>query len=52
VVIRGADGATLFASEVFTGPALRTQAAPALAPGRYAFICAIHPDMNGNLTSR
>jgi plastocyanin len=52
VVIQGADGQTVFASEVFTGPALKSQAAPALAPGSYTFFCAVHPDMKGTLTER
>jgi plastocyanin len=51
VVIQDASGQTVFASEVFTGPALRTQAAPALAPGSYTFTCAIHSDMKGTLTA-
>src|SRR4051794_27643638 len=52
VVIRDASGEALFSSEVFTGPALRTQAAPPLAPGSYTFTCAVHPDMKGTLTAR
>ncbi len=51
VVIQDANGQTVFSSDVFTGPALRTQAAPALAPGTYSFTCAIHSDMKGTLTA-
>jgi plastocyanin len=52
VVIQDGNGQTVFSSDVFTGPALRTQAAPALAPGSYTFTCAIHSDMKGRLTAQ
>jgi plastocyanin len=52
VVIHDASGQTVFASDVFTGPGLRTQAAPSLEPGSYTFVCAVHPDMKGTLTAR
>ena len=51
VVIQDASGQTVFSSDVFTGPGLRTQTAPALAPGDYTFTCAIHSDMKGTLTA-
>src|SRR3954447_18630941 len=51
VVIQDGSGQTVFSSDVFTGPALRTQAAPALAAGAYTFTCAIHSDMKGKLTA-
>ena len=51
VVIQDANGQTVFSSDVFTGPGLRTQAAPTLAPGNYTFVCAIHSGMKGTLTA-
>jgi plastocyanin len=51
VVIADGSGQTVFSSDVFTGPGLRTQAAPALSPGSYTFTCAIHPEMKGTLTA-
>jgi len=50
VSIRG-DG-VLFVGETFQGPARRTYVVPALPPGEYTFICDVHPDMRGTLTSQ
>jgi plastocyanin len=50
VIIKDSSGATASASDVFTGPATRSQVEPALAPGTYAFLCAVHPQMQGTLT--
>jgi plastocyanin len=36
---------------VFTGPATRWYAAPALAPGTYRFVCDVHPSMTGRLVA-
>jgi plastocyanin len=51
VVIQDGNGQTVFSSTVFTGPALKTQDAPALAAGSYTFTCAIHSEMKGTLTA-
>lgn len=51
VVITGADGQTIFASDVYTGPGVHSQPAPALAPGSYAFSCAVHQGMKGKITA-
>jgi plastocyanin len=38
-----------FDGEVFSGPATRWYAVPALAPGAYTFICVLHSNMTGRL---
>ena len=35
--------------EIFSGPAQKTQAVPALAAGTYFFRCDVHPDMKGSV---
>ena len=37
--------------EIFSGPAQRTQAVPALAAGSYFFRCDVHPDMQGSIVA-
>ena len=39
----------VFEGAVFSGPATRWYAAPALAPGEYTFLCQVHPSMTGRL---
>jgi len=46
-----AGHARLFEGAVFSGPATRWYAVPALAPGEYTFVCAIHPNMTGRLVA-
>jgi plastocyanin len=36
-------------TRVFSGPATRWYAVPALAPGEYTFLCQVHPSMTGRL---
>lgn len=48
---RDAGHARLFEGAVFSGPATRWYAVPALAPGEYTFVCAIHPNMTGRLVA-
>ncbi len=43
-------GAEVFKGEVFPGPAQKTYDVPALKAGAYAFVCSVHPNMNGTLT--
>src|SRR5512140_308497 len=45
-----AGGAPVFTSDVFSGPATKTFAVPALAAGTYTFRCDVHPGMSGTLT--
>lgn len=37
--------------EIFSGPAQKTQAVPALAAGSYFFRCDVHPDMQGSIVA-
>jgi cytochrome c oxidase subunit II len=50
VEIKGADGSVAFKGDIITGPAEVDYAVPALAPGSYAFLCTVHPNMTGTLT--
>ena len=43
-------GAELFKGEIFPGPAQKTYDVPPLKAGAYAFVCSVHPNMNGTLT--
>ena len=43
VTIVGSDGNPVFVGEIFSGPESKTYNVPALAPGRYAFRCDVHP---------
>jgi plastocyanin len=47
VSIADATGSVVFAGEIFSGPAIRRYAVPALEAGRYAFRCDVHPGMAG-----
>jgi plastocyanin len=47
------DGEALFTGEIFTGPRVKEYAIPALAAGRYQFVCDVHPQqMTGTLVAR
>jgi plastocyanin len=39
----------VFLGDVFPGIETRTYDVPALAAGEYAFLCTVHPTMNGVL---
>ena len=43
VAVVGADGQPIYVGEIFSGPGSKTYSVPALAPGRYAFRCDVHP---------
>lgn len=51
VTIRRA-GTIYYQGELFGGPASRTYVVPPLPAGQYEFICDIHPEMVGTLTSQ
>ena len=52
VTIVGPDGQPLYVGEIFSGPGSKTYVVPALAPGRYAFRCDVHPlSMVGNVVA-
>jgi plastocyanin len=50
IVISDAAGTKVFEGEVITNQQVTYQV-PALAAGTYPFICAVHPDMKGNVTA-
>jgi len=43
--------AKISVGEVFSGPAQKTQAVPALAAGTYFFRCDVHPEMKGSVVA-
>ena len=45
-----ATGPEVFRGEIFPGVDVRSYAVPALPAGTYAFVCSVHPNMNGTLT--
>ncbi len=45
-----ATGQEIFKGDIITGPAQASYTIPALAPGTYAFVCSVHPNMTGTLT--
>jgi cytochrome c oxidase subunit II len=45
-----ATGPEVFQGEIFQGVDVRSYAVPALPAGTYAFVCSVHPNMNGTLT--
>ena len=44
-------GERRFEGAVFSGPATRWYAVPALAPGTYRFVCDVHSNMTGRLVA-
>ena len=55
VVIKDPSGTGVSIGDTapFTGPATRSYAVPALAPGDYTFLCEVHPStMTGTLTAK
>jgi plastocyanin len=51
VAINDANGAEVFKGEIFPGPGTRDYSVPALKAGSYKFMCTVHPNMTGTLTS-
>ena len=49
--VRITGGERRFEGAVFSGPATRWYAVPALAPGTYRFVCDVHPSMTGRLVA-
>jgi plastocyanin len=47
----GGGQTSTFEGAVFSGPATRWYAVPALAPGAYTFRCTVHPSMTGRLVA-
>ncbi len=50
IVIKDGTGMAMFSGDIVTGPATKDYAVPALAPGKYTFVCSVHANMIGNLT--
>jgi plastocyanin len=51
IAIKDASGASVFKGEIVTSTKV-TYSVPALAAGAYPFICEVHPDMKGTITSQ
>ena len=47
-----AGGAEAFKGEIFPGVATKTYDVPALDAGTYAFVCTVHPNMVGTMTTQ
>jgi plastocyanin len=52
VVIKDAGGQALFQGDVVTGPKVVVYDVPAIPKGSYTFVCSIHPNMTGSVTSQ
>lgn len=52
VRIWDASGASVFAGEIFNGPAARVETVDAISAGTYRLTCDIHPEMVGVLIAR
>ena len=51
VQIKDAAGTVVFKTDVFPGAEKRDYSVPALAAGAYPFVCSVHPNMTGTLTT-
>ena len=51
VEIKDAGGASVFKGELFEGPGTRDYQVGPLAAGSYPFLCTVHPNMTGTLTT-
>jgi plastocyanin len=51
VEIKDAGGMSMFKGEIVTGPTVIEYQVPALPAGSYQFVCTVHPNMVGTLTS-
>jgi len=45
-------GPLVWAGDIFNGGETRTYEVPALPAGTYGFVCTVHPNMTGTLTSK
>ena len=52
IEIKDASGNALFNGEIFTGPKVVVYDVPALPAGTYPFICTVHTNMTGTLTTQ
>lgn len=51
VEIKDASGMVMFKGDIVTGPTVVEYQVPALPAGIYQFVCTVHPNMVGTLTS-
>lgn len=51
VEIKDASGMSMFKGDIVTGPTVVDYQVPALPAGIYQFVCTVHPNMVGTLTS-
>ncbi len=51
VEIKDAAGASVFKGEIFAGPGVRDYQVGPLVAGSYPFLCTVHPNMTGTLTT-
>ncbi len=51
IAISDASGAQVFKGDIVAGSKV-TYSVPALAAGRYTFVCDVHPDMKGTITAK
>jgi plastocyanin len=51
IAITNASGASVFKGEIVSSTKV-TYTVPALAAGKYGFICEVHPDMKGTITAQ
>jgi plastocyanin len=52
IEIKDASGASVFKGEIFAGVDTRTYDVQALPAGAYQFVCSVHANMTGTLTSQ
>jgi len=52
MVIKDAAGATVFHGELVTGPKVVVYDVPAIPAGSYTFVCSVHSNMTGTLTTK
>ena len=52
IEIKDGAGVTLFNGDIFNGVATRTYSVEPLAAGTYQFVCSVHLNMVGTLTSQ
>ncbi len=50
VDIKDSSGATVFKTDIFSGPADKSFTVGPLKAGSYPFVCDVHPNMTGTLT--
>ena len=52
IEIKDASGTVVFNGKIITGPSVIVYDVPALAAGTYPFVCTVHANMTGTLTTK